>query len=139
MFRVCVGVCASCWCFACGVHVEVGNVPVGTCKRPRVCLRNTRVLDTHVSFCRHTRGRFEHTHGDADKHGTRLPLFLLPSRPPPPPPPHPHTRFGMASQSFLQALFRYCSTAQRGIQKDAQRQSSALQRLAGPGPDNLTR
>ena len=128
-----VGVCSGCvsvcvcvlrvgvWRVVCMLRLETS--PWVRAKLPRVCLQNTRVLDTYVCFCRHARDRFEHTHGDADKHGTRLPLFLLPSRPTSP------TRYAMACQPFFQSLFRYCTTTQRGTKKDAQKQSSALQRL----------
>ena len=75
---VCVVVCGVVWCgvcvvwcgVVCGVvwHAEnpvcrLKTPPCVHSKRPRVCRQHAHMLFNMCAWCRHTRGRFESTHG----------------------------------------------------------------------------
>ena len=65
----CVVVCCCCvsWCGVCAVCVVVRHWKKPPCvrsKRPRVYRHHAPMCFNMCAWCRHTRGRFESTHGD---------------------------------------------------------------------------
>ena len=68
MFSVCVCVCACvCVCVYVCVFVSVCNPPCVRSTRPRICRQHAHMCFNMCAWCRHTRRRFERTHGDVLK------------------------------------------------------------------------
>ena len=82
---VCRRVCRRvCLCVSCGTLKKRGNnqylasktPPCVDSKRPRVCRQHAHMLFSMCAWCRHTRGRFESTHGGVfeSTHGWSSPV-----------------------------------------------------------------
>ena len=77
------------WCVPCGVApcktpcVDSKRLGVYVQKRPRVCRQHAHMLFSMCEWCRHTRGRFECTHGKRfeSTHGWSSPVQFTKNSP----------------------------------------------------------